>query len=83
MQPAHLLAELGDELMRNAENDAVLSAYQRALTYRDGLMIGLLARRPFRLKDVTALTLEASLVLEDETGNDRRLDPRGYPEAHG
>ncbi len=69
MQPVHLLAELGGELMRKAENDAELSAYQRALTYRDGLMIALLARRPFRLKNFTALTLDASLVLEDERGS--------------
>lgn len=69
MQPVHLLAELGNDLMRRAESASGLSAYQRALTYRDGLMVALLARRPFRLKNFTALTLDGSIVLADETGS--------------
>ena len=69
MQPVHLLAELGSELMTRAASSASLTTYKRALMYRDGLMIGLLARRPFRLKNFTDLTLDASLVLEDENGS--------------
>lgn len=68
MQPIHLLTELGADLMIRAHGDARLSAHKRALMYRNGLMITLLARRPFRLMNFAALTLGTSLVLADESG---------------
>lgn len=61
LQSAQTLEEFGRALMERAEDDR-LTPFQRALAYRDGLMIALLIRRPFRLKNFAELTLDEELV---------------------
>lgn len=63
LQPADALERLGRSLMDKAETIKDLSFYKRALMFRDGLMIALLIRRPFRRKNFASLTLGANLIL--------------------
>jgi site-specific recombinase XerD len=58
--PAGELFELGVDLMIGAgrRNTAV----QRAMTFRDGLIIALLAARPLRIRNLTSLVLDHTLV---------------------
>ena len=73
LQDAEALEELGLKLMEEAEaapernyhTHVGLTALQRALAYRDGLMIALLIRRPFRIKNFHSLRLGHNLILED------------------
>jgi site-specific recombinase XerD len=58
--PAGELFALGLTLMMAAENERTACA--RALVYRDGLLIALLARRPLRLRNLTSLVLDHTLV---------------------
>jgi integrase len=60
---ADLLA-LGCKLM--AEAPAQSTGRLRAMQFRDGLIIALLAARPLRLKNLTGLALERSLVRRGE-----------------
>lgn len=57
VSPADLL-NLGVELMERARNET--TAIQRAVVYRDGLMISVLATRPLRLKNLLGLELHRS-----------------------
>lgn len=54
------LLRLGLNLM--AESDKETTGLCRFKTYRDGLMIALLASRPLRLRNLTGLALERTLV---------------------
>jgi integrase/recombinase XerD len=54
------LFDLGISLMTGAECEPTACA--RAMTYRDGLMIGLLAARPLRLRNLAGLVLDRTLV---------------------
>jgi integrase/recombinase XerD len=54
------LFNLGLDLMARAENET--TRLGRFKAYRDGLMIGLLASRPLRLRNLTGLTLDQTLV---------------------
>jgi site-specific recombinase XerD len=56
----HDLFDLGVKLMAAAERKN--AAYDRATTYRDGLMIALLAARPLRLANLVGLALDRTLV---------------------
>ena len=60
---ADLLA-LGYRLMTEAP--ALSTDLRRAMQFRDGLIIALLAARPLRLKNLTGLSLEHSLVRRGE-----------------
>jgi site-specific recombinase XerD len=51
-------------MMREAEASRAWSARRRAVAYRDGLMIALLAHRPIRMRNLAALTLGRHLVEE-------------------
>jgi site-specific recombinase XerD len=51
---------LGRDLMAGAENET--TPQRKFKTYRDGLMIALLASRPLRLRNLTDLTLDRTLV---------------------
>jgi integrase/recombinase XerD len=51
---------LGLDLMARDETETTL--LRRFKTYRDGLMIGLLASRPLRLRNLTGLILDRTLV---------------------
>jgi hypothetical protein len=54
------LLNLGLDLMEKANSEATtLSKFK---TYRDGLMLGLLASRPLRLRNLAGLTLDRTLV---------------------
>jgi integrase len=54
------LLDLGIDLMAEAENET--TRLRRFKTYRDGLIIALLASRPLRLQNLTGLVLERTLV---------------------
>ena len=58
--PIERLLSLGLDLMEKADNET--TALRRYKTYRDGLMIGLLASRQLRLRNLTGLTLNRTLV---------------------
>jgi site-specific recombinase XerD len=65
LQASHDLLALGRHLMQEAEaRTGDLPPYRRAVLYRDGLMIALLAARPLRLKNFAALELDRHLVRE-------------------
>jgi integrase/recombinase XerD len=69
IQPADALERLGRSLINKAENGTNLSFYKRALMFRDGLMISVLIRRPFRLKNFASLTLEANLIIHEASAS--------------
>jgi len=54
------LFDLGLDLMRRAL--AASTALERAVTYRDGLMIGILSTRPLRLRNLVGLELGRTFV---------------------
>jgi integrase/recombinase XerD len=54
------LLNLGIDLMAEAENET--TGLRRFKTYRDGLMIASLASRPLRLRNLTGLILDRTLV---------------------
>jgi integrase/recombinase XerD len=58
--PSQELFELGTDLMARAEEENTACA--RALAYRDGLIIALLAARPLRLRNLVGLVLDHTLV---------------------
>jgi integrase len=62
LKPIHELAALGERLMEEAETEAICSPTRRAVRFRDGLMIGLLAYRPVRQKNFTSMRLGQHLV---------------------
>jgi len=70
---ADQLEALGLKLMRDAEaapernyhRAEGLTGLQRALMYRDGLMVALLIRRPFRIKNYYSLTIGTNFLIED------------------
>jgi integrase/recombinase XerD len=64
LQPVDQLTGLGLDLMARAEGDACLTDHKRALMFRDGLMIALLAYRPLRLKNLAGLAIGSSLVID-------------------
>lgn len=58
--PIERLLSLGLDLMEKANNET--TTLRRYKTYRDGLMIGLLASRQLRLRNLAGLTLNRTLV---------------------
>jgi integrase len=56
------LATIGQHLMNQAESVAGWSARRRAVLFRDGLMIALLAYRPVRLKNFAMMRLGRHLM---------------------
>jgi integrase/recombinase XerD len=60
MQPVKEVLQLGDDLMHAAENDRFRTPMDRAVLFRDGLIIGFLARRPLRGGNLADFTLETS-----------------------
>ena len=64
VQHAADLEELGQALMDAADCDPDLSEFERALAYRDGLMLALLIRRPLRLANFAAITIGTELKIE-------------------
>lgn len=66
LRPAVELVELGQRLMREAEAARHWSPRARAVQYRDGLMIALLAYRPVRMRNFAALRLGRQLFRQGE-----------------
>lgn len=62
MQDAQTVVGLGIQIMDRARASDPHFAVQRAILYRDGLMIALLMYRPLRMRSYAALTLEQHLV---------------------
>ena len=88
--PPHLLAELGLDLMAQAQSAGDLTPLQRAVQFRDGLMIALLAFRPLRISNFSAITIGRQLVqqgngywlrFEVEEMKTRRVLEVGIPAA--
>lgn len=68
---ADKLFALGCELMAEAENSAEegragAPPWRRAVNYRDGLMVALLAARPLRIKNFAAIEIGRHLVTQGE-----------------
>ncbi len=61
------LFRLGLQLMDQAETALTGSAFFRAMLYRDGLIIALLAADPLRLANITALEIGRTLVRDGAT----------------
>jgi integrase/recombinase XerD len=61
LAPVRELLELGVGLMEAAEDES--TTCKRAMTFRDGLIIALLAARPLRLRNLTGLVLDRTLFL--------------------
>ena len=57
VEPSEKLLDLGLDLMTEAEGPGGGTLLNRAVTYRDGLMIALLATRPLRRRNFAALEL--------------------------
>jgi site-specific recombinase XerD len=69
VRPSQELFDLGLRLMDKADAPSPLVC-QRAVLFRDGLLIALLAARPLRLKNLAALEIDRHVV---RTGEDFRL----------
>ena len=71
LQTADDLERLGRDLMAQADTAPKrkrgkgLTDIQRALMYRDGLMISLLIRRPLRISNFCALRMNESLIIQE------------------
>ena len=66
MQEVQALADLGIGLMRRAQASDEHFAIERAVLYRDGLIIALLAHRPLRIRTFAAITLGQHLTQRDK-----------------
>jgi integrase len=62
LKPPEELIKLGERLMDAAEAAPERSARRRAVRYRDGLLIGLLAYRPIRRKNLAMMRLGRHLI---------------------
>ena len=60
------LVRLGEELMARAEREVALPGWRRALLYRDGLLIALVAHRPLRRANVVGARIGVELVRRGE-----------------
>jgi integrase/recombinase XerD len=58
-----VLLDLGLEMMTRAPS--VRAGRRRLITYRDGLLIALLAARPLRIRNLAGLALDCTVVLRD------------------
>jgi integrase len=62
LRPASDLVDLGRRMMTSAARQIGWSERRRAVHYRDGLMIALMAYRPLRLKNFASIALGVHLV---------------------
>jgi hypothetical protein len=67
VKPSEQLVDFGLELMARAESVDGGTPLARAITFRDGLMLALLAARPFRRKHFSAIEIGRHLVRVGET----------------
>jgi len=89
MQEVNLLVDLGVDLMRRAASSDDHFALSRAVLYRDGLMLSLLALRPYRRRTFSALSIGKHLVqrhggwwidIYPEDNKTKRHDSAPFPE---
>jgi integrase/recombinase XerD len=73
MVSSHKLAELGCRLMAAAEDDDSKDI-ERAILYRDGLMIAMLALRPIRRRNLSGIRIGVNLLF-GPTGYRLRFEP--------
>lgn len=77
LKEASRIEELGLTLMAKAEAAPKrdyraglgMTELQRALAYRDGLIIALLIRRPFRIKNFDSLTIGDNFIIDNRTAS--------------
>lgn len=78
MRPPEEILQLGLDLMEAAEHDRFRTDTDRAVLFRDGLLLGFLVQRPLRRSNLTGLTLGHNLeftnvwqirIDEDDTKN--------------
>lgn len=62
MVSSHELSGLGHNLMEEAETVEGLRPLERAILYRDGLMIALLAARPLRRRNLAGIRIGKNLI---------------------
>lgn len=62
LRPPEEVLQLGLELMHRAEVEEVLPDLQRAIDFRDGLLIALWACRPLRIANLGSIEVDRSLV---------------------
>src|SRR5260370_19069146 len=62
LKHADELFDLGKNLMRAAEADQEMPVLKRAVQYRDGLMIALLAARSMRIGNFAAIKIDRHLI---------------------
>ena len=84
VRPSQALYALGISLMRGAETSDALTPMGRAMRYRDGLMIAILAARPLRRSNLAAIVIGTNLMRTEgccwlhfeasETKNHRPID---------
>ena len=82
LRRADELFDLGQKLMRGAEADQAMPVLKRAVQYRDGLMIALLAARPMRIGNFAAPKIDRHLIADgtgyrlvlSETKNRQRVE---------
>ncbi len=65
MQPPEDILQLGLDLMDAAEHDRFRTDTDRAVLFRDGLLLAFLVQRPFRRANLAGLTLGQNLELRD------------------
>jgi integrase/recombinase XerD len=58
------LEALGVSIMEEADRDATLTGPRRAADFRDGLIIALLAKRPFRMRNLAMIAMNRHLTQE-------------------
>lgn len=63
MQPPEEILQLGLDLMDAAEQDRFRTDTDRAVLFRDGLLLAFLVQRPFRRSNLAGLTLGQNLEL--------------------
>lgn len=68
LRPPSDLIDLGRRMMTSAEEESGWSRRQRAVHYRDGLMIAVMASRPLRLRNFASIALGAHLVQQQSRG---------------
>jgi integrase/recombinase XerD len=65
LRPTPVLVDLGRRMMRSAEQARGWSSRRRAVHYRDGLMIALMASRPLRLRNFASIVVGVHLVQQN------------------
>ncbi|MCS6625397.1 tyrosine-type recombinase/integrase [Roseibacterium beibuensis] len=65
MQPPEEILQLGLDLMDAAEHDRFRTDTDRAVLFRDGLLLAFLVQRPFRRSNLAGLALGQNLELTD------------------